>query len=156
MKLYIVRHGKAASSDVDPKRSLTEEGLQEVKNIADFLKPLDMSVDYLWHSGKLRAAQTAQALSEAVTVTEQFTAHPGLAPNDDAAPIKHEVELAEQDVMLVGHLPFVAKLASLLLTGSDVGNPIAFKPAAIICLDQSSGNHWQIDWMLIPELVLAE
>ncbi len=153
MRLYLVRHGKAASSDVDPQRGLTEQGLREVKKVADFLKPLNISVDYMRHSGKRRAEQTAQVLAEAVTVREEFAAHSFLAPNDDVAPIRDEIETAEQDVMIVGHLPFLPRLASLLMTGSDSSNPIAFKPAAIACLEQPTDNHWQINWMVTPEVV---
>ncbi|MCK4292479.1 MAG: phosphohistidine phosphatase SixA [Planctomycetes bacterium] len=153
MRLYLVRHGKAASSDVDPQRGLTEEGLREVKKVADFLKPLNISVDYIRHSGKRRAEQTAEILGEAVTVREEIAAHTGLAPNDDVTPIREEIESAEQDVMIVGHLPFVGRLASLLLTDSDCGYPIAFKPVAIGCLEQPSGNHWEINWMVTPEVV---
>jgi len=153
MKLYLVRHGKAASSDVDPQRGLTEHGLQEVQKIAEFIKPLDISVDYIRHSGKRRAEQTAQVLAEAVSVREEFAAHTGLAPNDDVTPIKDEIESAGQDVMIVGHLPFLPRLASLLLTDSDSGYPIAFKESAIACLEQSTDNRWQINWMVTPEVV---
>ena len=153
MRLYLVRHGKAASSDVDPQRGLTEEGLREVKKVAEFIKPLDISVDYIRHSGKSRAVQTAEILAEAVSVREEIAAHTGLAPNDDVTPIRDEIESAEQDVMIVGHLPFVARLASLLLTGSDAGYPIAFRESAIACLQQPTDNHWQINWMVTPEVV---
>ena len=54
MKLYLVQHAKAASKDVDPQRSLTDEGRRDVKKIAALIRPLKLSVDVLWHSGPNR------------------------------------------------------------------------------------------------------
>jgi phosphohistidine phosphatase len=51
MKLYLVQHAKAASKDIDPTRSLTEEGLRDIQKVAAFIKTLNLSVYYLWHSG---------------------------------------------------------------------------------------------------------
>jgi len=156
MKLYIVRHGQAASSDVDPARGLTAEGRAEAQKVAEFLRPLEIVVDCVWHSGKLRAAQTAEILSEAVTVKEGVGAHAGLGPNDKVSPIRDQIESAGQDVMIVGHLPFVGRLAALLLTGSDSACPIAFKEVGIVCLDHPTQDHWQIEWMIVPELILLK
>ena len=69
MKLYLVQHAKAASKETDPERSLTEEGLRDIRKVAEFIKPLDLSVDYLWHSGKNRAQQTAEILADVVKVS---------------------------------------------------------------------------------------
>ena len=153
MKIYIVRHGKAASSDVDPQRGLTEEGRRGVERVASHLKSLNLSVDCVWHSGKARAAQTAEILAQAMTLKEAVTAHAGLSPNDDVAPIRDEIESAAQDVMLVGHLPFVGILTSLLLTGSDAHYPISFKEVTIACLEQPSENHWRVEWVIGPHVM---
>ena len=71
MKLYLVQHAKAASTDVDPKRPLTEEGRQDIQKVAAFIKPLNLSVDYLWQSTKTRAIQTAEVLSEVVNINKE-------------------------------------------------------------------------------------
>ncbi|MBN2272065.1 MAG: phosphohistidine phosphatase SixA [Sedimentisphaerales bacterium] len=152
MKVYIVRHGQAASSDVDPQRGLTPAGRAQVEKVAGHLKLLNLSVDCVWHSGKTRAEQTAQILVEAMTVREDVTAHAGLAPNDHVKPIRDEIEAAGQDIMIVSHLPFVGILTSLLLTGSESASQIDFKEATIACLAKSSDNHWQIEWVIGPEI----
>jgi len=156
MKLYIVRHGRAASSAVDPQRALTQQGRAEVRKLADFIRRLDISVDSVWHSGKLRAAQTAEILAAAMTVKDPLTAHPGLAPNDHPSPILAELIPADRDTMIVAHLPFVARLASLLLVGSDTHYPISFREATTACLEQPSNNHWQIEWLIGPESLSRE
>jgi len=154
MKLYLVQHAKAASKLEDPQRSLTEEGRRDMQKVAAFVRPLKLSVDYLWHSGKKRAAQTAEFLVEAVEVGEGGIARDGLGPNDDVAMLKNELVSAQQDIMIVGHMPFLSKLTSLLLTGSESANTVALKNGSIVCLSRSEENYWQLDWMVTPELLV--
>jgi len=156
MILYLVRHAKAVSTDVDSQRPLSEHGREDIGKVAEFLKPLGLGVDYLWHSGKKRAEQTAEALAEVVEVKMEVAAHSFLAPNDDVAPIKDEIELAEQDVMIVGHLPFMGKLASLLLAGDEYAVAVAFKAGGILCLESDEQGSWQADWMVIPQIVPSD
>ena len=154
MKLYLVQHAKAASKEADPQRSLTEEGRRDIQKVAAFIKPLNLSVDYLWHSGKTRAQQTADVLSEVVEVKKETAAHEGLSPNDNVTVLKDELISARQDIMIVGHFPFLPKLTSLLLTGSESSNTVAFKNGGIVCLNCSDDNQYQLDWMIIPELLI--
>ena len=154
MRLYLVQHAKAEPKDVDPERPLTEEGRRDIQKVAEFIKPLDLSVDYLWHSGKTRAAQTAEVLTEVIEIRNQMAAREGLAPNDDVEAVRDEIVSAQQDIMIVGHLPFVSKLASLLLTDSESANVVAFKQGGIVCLYYSDESQWQIDWMVTPELLI--
>jgi len=153
MKLYLVQHAKAASKEIDPARSLTEEGLRDIQKVAAFIKPLNLSVDYLWHSGKKRAQQTAGFLAEVVMIIKEHTARDGLAPNDDIKAIEDEIKSVKQDIMIVGHLPFLTKLASLLLTGRDSSGTVAFRNAGIVCLNYIDVNQWNIDWIIIPEIL---
>jgi len=154
MKLYLVQHAKAASKENDPQRSLTEEGRRDIQKVAEFIKPLDLSVDYLWHSGKNRTQQTAKILADVVEVKKEMAAHDGLAPNDDVTVLKDEIMSAHADIMIVGHLPFLSKLTSLLLTDSQSSRTVAFKNGGIVCLDYSDHSQYQLDWMIIPELLV--
>ncbi len=154
MKLYLVQHAKAASKDADPQRPLTEEGRRDIQKVAAFIKSLNLSVDYLWHSGKNRAQQTAEILSEVVEVKKEIAVHEGLSPNDNVTVLKDELISGRQDIMIVGHLPFLPKLASLLLTNSESSNTMAFKNGGIVCLNCSDDNQYQLQWMIIPELLI--
>jgi phosphohistidine phosphatase len=153
MKVYLVRHGKAVSSEVDPQRPLTEQGRIEVEKIASFIKPLDLSVEHVWHSGKLRAAQTAEILAATVEVEKGCSSREGLRPNDGVSTIAEELEADDRDLMIVGHLPFLENLTSLLLTGRETANIIAFDAGAIASLDRRNHGKWQINWMITPEIV---
>jgi len=154
MKLYLVQHAKAASKDVDPERSLTEEGRGDIKKVANFIKSLNLSVDYLWHSTKTRAIQTAEILAEVIEINKEKIERDGLAPNDDVTAIKDELVSAQQDIMIVSHMPFVSKLASLLLAGREFADTVAFRQGGIVALSCSEVNQWQIEWMIAPELLI--
>ena len=154
MKLYLVQHAKAALKQVDPQRPLTEEGRRDIQKVSAFIEPLNLCIDYLWHSGKRRAVQTAEFLAEVVEINKTQTIHDGLGPNDDVTVLRDDLALAQQDVMIVGHLPFLSKLASLLLGGSESANTVAFKQGGIVCLRRAEENQWQIDWMVTPELLV--
>lgn len=153
MNLYLVQHAKAASKDVDPDRPLTEEGCRDLQKITAFIKDLNLKVDLLWHSGKARAAQTAEALAEVVNVETKLSVRDGLAPNDDVKLIKDELLLSKYDVLIVGHLPFLSKLASLLLTGNESTSIIAFQKGGIVAFEKTIEDRWQINWMMIPKLL---
>jgi len=153
MKLFLIQHAKAASKDVDPQRSLTDEGRRDIQKVVAFIEALNLKVDFLWHSGKTRAAQTAEVLSKVVKVRTQMTARDGLAPNDNVAALKDELVSGGHDVMIVGHLPFLSKLGSLLLTGDESAGTVAFQNGGIVAFEQPAESHWQINWMVIPELL---
>jgi phosphohistidine phosphatase len=152
MKVYLVRHGEAVSSGVDPKRPLSEQGLADVRKIASFIKPLKISVEHIWHSGKLRAAQTAEIMTS-VVIGKDYSAHESLGPNDDVKIIAEELEADDMDLMIVGHLPFLAYLASLLVAGKETANVAAFDAGSIACLNRSDPGRWQIEWMIAPKLL---
>jgi phosphohistidine phosphatase len=153
MKLYLVQHANAVSENVNPERPLSDQGLRDIQKVADFLKPLNLSVDYLWHSTKKRAIQTAEILAEVIKINKEKIEREGLAPNDDVPAINDELAAARQDTMIVGHMPFVNKLTSLLLTGSEFAGTVAFMQGGIVALNSSEPNQWQIEWMVTPELL---
>ncbi|MBN1360073.1 MAG: phosphohistidine phosphatase SixA [Sedimentisphaerales bacterium] len=153
MRLYLVQHGKAMFKTEDPERHLTAEGQQEARRVARFVAPLGLRVGSLWHSGKPRAAQTAEIYAETIPTEEGPTAREGLAPEDNVALLRDELAVATEDIMIVGHMPFVAKLATLLLTGYETPAVIDFQKAGIVCLGRTDDNRWQVEWIVTPELL---
>ena len=127
MRLYLVQHGDAELKEVDPDRPLTAVGAGDVKRMATFLRGRQLSVSAIWHSGKTRAAQTAELLSEAFAAEGGIRQRDGLAPNDPVGPVRRAVEAAGADLMIVGHLPFLGKHASLLLTGEEATGAVALR-----------------------------
>jgi len=154
MKVYLVRHGEAVSSQFDPQRPLSEQGLADIRKVASFIKPLEISVEHIWHSGKLRAAQTAEILAGAAVVGKDCSTHKDLGPNDDVTIIAEELNACDTDLMIVGHLPFLAYLTSLLVADKETANVAAFDAGTIICLNRRSPGQWQIEWMITPKLLV--
>jgi phosphohistidine phosphatase len=153
MNLYLVQHGKAVAKEVDPDRSLTEQGRAEVERVAAFIQPLSLSVGCLWHSGKTRAVQTARILAEVVKADKGVLQRDGLAPNDDVTNLADELNAANQDIMIVGHLPFLSKLASLLISDSESTNVVAFKNGGVVSIRRGGQNQWQLSWIATPGLL---
>ena len=153
MRLYLVQHGDALPEEVDPARPLSAAGRTDVAAVARFLAAGGLRVPKVLHSGKLRAEQTAALLAEAVAPGRAPAARSGLDPKDPPDGIAREAAAWEEDVMLVGHLPFMARLASRLLAGRDDAGVVDFRPGAAVCLERGDRQHWSIVWMIRPELV---
>ena len=149
-KVYLVQHGEAKPAEEDPSRPLTPRGEEEVKQIANFLRRINVRVKKIFHSGKLRAFQTASILAEAVEAEiEQVE---GLEPGADPGIWYGRLNMVEEDQMLVGHLPHLSRLASLLLTGDPKKEVIKFRYGAVICLEKYE-DGWAILWMIRPDLL---
>lgn len=83
MRLFLVRHGQAVTSHIDPLRPLSTEGRSEARHLATHASPLLRDVTTFWHSGKTRAEETARILADVSEVGAKVVEHEGLKPNDD-------------------------------------------------------------------------
>jgi phosphohistidine phosphatase len=58
-------------------------------------------------------------------------------------------------LILVGHLPHLGKLASLLTAGSESSSVVSFQQGGVVCLrSDEEVTDWAIAWMLVPEIIL--
>ncbi|MFC1480421.1 phosphohistidine phosphatase SixA [Candidatus Omnitrophota bacterium] len=153
MKLYLVQHGEATSKDINPERPLTEKGREDASKTALFLKKSGITVDVIWHSTKLRAIETAQVFEKELTPTGGILQKEGLAPNDPTEGIFSEAEAESKDIMIVGHLPFIQKIAALVLLGSESSKIIRFNMGGVVCLKKSEEGFWQLVFEVIPDLL---
>ena len=152
MALYLVQHGKSFSKDQDPEQGLTETGIDEVKLIAQVAKGYQVPVSTIFHSEKKRAAQTAELFSAALQSDTNIQQIPGIKPMDDVKVFAVTLSNADNS-MYVGHLPFMEKLSSYLVTGSTDHTVFKFQNGGIVCLDQSSDSEtWFIKWTLMPNI----
>lgn len=151
MYLYLVRHGDARPKEQDPERHLSEKGMLEVSEMAAFLNCAEVRVDEIWHSTKERARRTAAIIAEAVP-HKNIVEREGLAPNDQVSGLAAEIAKLPEDVMVVGHLPFLGVLATLLVTGSAELEFLDFRPAGVVCLEKRE-KGWGVAWMMDPEVL---
>lgn len=151
MKLYLARHGDATAKEVDSECPLSEKGRKDLELMAEFLSNRQLKVDYFFHSGKLRAEQTAEILSRALCCERGVEVRDGLDPLDLVSPISSEINQFENDLALVGHIPFMGKLLAKLLTGYENNDLVAFQTGTLVCLERL-GSGWILKWVLCPEL----
>ena len=152
MKLYLMQHGEALRAEEHPERPLTERGKEDVERVAAFLARAGIRVDQIRHSGKLRAAETANIVARQLRIPEVVAAVSGINPNDDVQPVAEELQRETQAIMLVGHLPFLSRLASYLLAGEPGKALVQFQMGGVVCIEQQEGK-WGVTWMIVPELL---
>ncbi|MDP8216535.1 MAG: phosphohistidine phosphatase SixA [Candidatus Kaelpia imicola] len=150
MRLYLVRHGEAASGGgLATDRPLSKEGIGEVKRVADFIK---IKTSSIWVSNRLRAKQTAQIFRE-YRLSNNLIERDDLAPNDPVDAICSDIIDYNGDLMIVGHLPFLSNLASSLLSASGDSIGIDFHAASILSLERED-EAWSLSWFLNPDLIV--
>jgi len=152
MALFLVQHGKSLPRDKDPQKGLSEEGIAETECIAQVAKGYKVRVDGISHSGKTRARQTADIFEAALKPSGGIHEHIGLNPLDDVTTFAHTIDPTE-DIMLVGHLPFMERLTAYLITGSIEKPVFKFQNSGIVCLDKDPDTQsWVIKWTLMPNI----
>jgi len=152
MKLYLVQHGKALAKDVDPDRPLSNAGHTEVQQLAELLSG-HIEVSRVVHSGKTRAKQTAEIFLAGIADGLSLEVISGIGPNDSVKDFAYQVKNRDEDILVVGHLPFMAKLVSLLVTGSADSDIVSYSPGSIVFLESLNDGDFQLQWMIRPELL---
>lgn len=157
MRLYLVQHGDALAEDADPARPLSQTGERDVRRLTEFLAARGLAVSRVVHSGKLRARQTAEILAAGLASGVAAQEFAGLSPKDPTGPFAGLIARWQEDVMVVGHLPFLGKLVSRLTLGAEDHDLAAFQPGSVVCLERADGTAdpgaWRLAWMLRPELL---
>ena len=151
MKLYLVQHGEAYTKEQDPQRPLSADGVADVERLAEFMRAAGIRVQRVIHSGKLRARQTAEKLAKTMAPEVEPETSGLMNPNDNPAAFDWQSESWNRDTLIVGHLPFMAKLVSHLIVDDEDKLIAAYQPGSIVCLEHADGR-WQINWMIRPEL----
>jgi phosphohistidine phosphatase len=153
MHVYLVQHGKSKPPEEDPKRGLSDEGHDEVEHVAEFLAGLRITVSLIQHSGKARAEETAHLFASRIRCTSGPSQTSGLDPSDDPTETVNFLNVYTDDIMIVGHLPHLERLTSLLLTGNPDRRPVQFKNGGVVCLHKEDDRTWSVMWAIIPELL---
>ena len=192
MRLYLVRHGEATAPEENPRRPLSAKGRAEVERMASFLARGGVRPRRVLHSGKLRAGETAAILARALAPGLMLEEAENLNPEDTPARLlsaargwvaaamegRGNMNAAANDILLVGHMPFMAQaLAALVGAGAagefadfapgGAGRPnrkpvantaagptdmVAFATGAVACLESDNGK-WRLLWLVAPELL---
>ncbi len=154
MRLYLVQHAEAKREEEDPTRPLTEKGWADIRKVAAFFEAHPLPpLGAIYHSGKTRAAQTAEVLAGVLKPRQGYHATEGLDPLADPSIWIEWVREMSEDLMLVGHLPHLDRLSARLLSAGAIPEGlIAFRMGGVVCLGRE-GESWRLRWMLIPEIL---
>lgn len=152
MTLYLVRHGEALSKFEDSQRALSPQGRLDVQQVAERLaEEKAVQVDHIYHSGKLRARQTAEIIAEQLKPSGGVSESGILAPNDDPTVWADRLTGEQANLMLVGHLPYMARLAALLIVGDTEAEVVSFPAGGVACLKRGEQDRWALIWTVGPE-----
>lgn len=148
MTLYLVHHGDAVGPDVDARRPLSPAGRAAVVRLAAAAAARGARPSIVWHSGKLRARQTAEEFWRACNALATFAATRDLQPNDPPAWMRDRLRGETADILIAGHYPHLPRLLTLLLTGQDDGS-LVFPPHGVVALRSlDAGASWEELWRL--------
>ncbi len=161
MNLYILRHGLvvepgAAEYPKDSERPLTSKGERKLWKIAEALEDLEVCVDWILSSPYVRARQTAEIVAEALQLSKKLELTETLTPAGSSKKlietINHHRPAAEE-VVLVGHEPYLSELVSLLVWG--IGESvITLKKGGLCKLSAETLEHGRcarLEWLLTPK-----
>jgi phosphohistidine phosphatase len=163
MKLLIIRHAIAEdreefakSGKPDEQRPLTRAGRRKMKEAAKGLRRAVRTIDHLATSPLVRAAQTAEIVSDTWGIGGAEVI-PALAPEARpealaewaAAHTGHDV------VAVVGHEPHLSSLATWLLSGQS-DSRIDMKKGGACLIDMGSElrpGSGTLLWLVTPRLL---
>jgi len=154
--IYLMQHGVAMSEQEDSSRPLSPAGRADVERVAARARGVGVRVERCVNSGKLRADQTATILAGAIGGRVECIA--GLNPSDAVQPIADWLTQQARvsptgAIAVVGHLPFLDRLTSLLVAGDADAHAVRFQNAGLVKLvpkDKVPG--YAVAWILSPEL----
>lgn len=160
MNLFILRHGiavehGAAGYENDDERPLTSKGERKVWMIAEAMKALEISFDLILSSPLVRARQTAEIVAEALKAQKRLELTDTLAPQERAEPLIEYLseQGAVDNVLLVGHEPFLSRLISLLISGDSEAS-VLLKKGGFCKLSTGELKRGQcatLEWLLTPK-----
>lgn len=144
--IFLVHHAEAVGPDVDAQRPLSLGGRMHADMLAQHALERGVKPVAIWHSGKLRARQTAEAFWRTCNPISEFKAIRGLQPSDPALWIKDLLAGETREVMIVGHMPSLPKIFKLMTSG-DEHTGAEFPAHGLVALEPD-GDRWREAWRL--------
>jgi phosphohistidine phosphatase len=146
LKLFLVHHGEAVGPEVDTRRPLSIRGEINARTVASEAAVRGAKPAIVWHSGKLRARQTAEAFWRACNALAEFSAAPDLQPSDPPFRLRDRLIGQTGDILIAGHFPHLPRLLTLLLSAAE--EPLMHFPEhGIVALESTDqGQTWKELW----------
>jgi len=155
MEIYLMQHGSALPKEQDPEEGLSPDGKASIHASGKALKKMGITFDVMLSSPKKRSKQTASIIAEEVGFppekiiqTEKVKAmtHP-----EETITIVAEYS-GNQRILIAGHLPSVAEVASSLLTeGSKATIEFERGGCCRIDVEDLPTHSGHLKWYLTPK-----
>lgn len=130
-------------------RPLSDRGRVEVDMLAQKAAARGTKPDIIWHSGKLRARQTAEAYWKHCNALASFSSTRGLQPTDPVNWIVDSIAGESKHILLAGHFPHFPRLLGCLTSGNPQAHPVDFPLNGIVALEEVDGK-WIERWRMKP------
>jgi len=134
--------------------AVSVQSIPSLREMAVWAAETGIHVAAILQSGKLRAQQTAEIFADQLPEAPVPQAVSGIAPNDDIKPIAKQLQSEQGPIMPIGHLPFLERLASLLVTGDADASVVTLDAGALLALAKNE-NGWYVDYLMQPKLLPA-
>jgi phosphohistidine phosphatase len=161
MNIFILRHGIAVERGTkgfenDSERPLTARGKRQLRKSAAAMRKMKLRFDLILSSPYERAKRTAEIVAEGLKLKKRLKFSDALKYDGDAVELVHQLSTLKsmpENLLLVGHEPYLSQLISLLVSGDeDVG--IDFKKGGLCKLEAEKlqyGKCAQFAWLLTPK-----
>jgi phosphohistidine phosphatase len=155
MEIYLMQHGSALPKEQDPEQGLGPDGKVEIHASGKALKKMGVSFDVILSSPKKRSKQTASIVAEEVgfppdKIVEADKVKAMTPPEETLAII--EDYSGDQKILIAGHLPSIAEVASFLLTkGSKATITFERGGCCRIDIEDIHTHAGQLKWYLTPK-----
>ena len=148
MRLTLVHHADAVGPDIDPQRPPSLAGRFDVDRLAAAAAGRGVKPAVIWHSGKLRSRQTAEAFWRACNPFAELKAWRGLQPSDGPWLFRDLLAEEDRDLLAVGHMPSLPRVLALLTAGSDDAYA-TFPLHGLVVLGRDAEDPlWKEEWRL--------
>jgi len=161
VNLFLLRHGIAVAHGTpgfarDADRPLTPKGRRQLQKISAAMKKMELDFDLVLSSPFPRAKQTAELVAAGLKLKRRLKFSAALTPDGDAKILirqLNELKPAPENLLLVGHEPYLSRLISLLVTG-ETQLQMDFKKGGLCKLDVEklhAGKCATLAWLLTPK-----
>lgn len=148
--VLLVHHAEAVGPHIDPRRPLSARGRAQAAWIAEHARQAGVHPHAIWHSGKLRARQTAECLLVTCNPQAGFRLVRGLRPEDSPTWIADLVETEGDPIAIVSHMPLLPALLARL-----VGEGREFPVNGMVWLRRVGLRQFEEGWRASPPEGLA-
>lgn len=152
LRLYLAHHGDAVGPGVDIRRPLSNLGRMDTERVAGLAAARGAKPVVIWHSGKLRAKQTAEIFWRACNPLAEFGATRDLQPEDSPGWMADRLRFEARDILIAGHYPHLPRLLTQLASQSNLTLG-AFPMHGVVALStKDEGQTWAEEWRVESHL----